>query len=150
MELYLDKTTNQKVAVKFIERGDKVITTRNELLQHSFKCNLRCLRIRVCLLASSFSSSWSFFLLERTLETLPGKFLIMPHHFVHLNMQITKYVEREIINHRHLMHPHIVQFKEVKSFSTSNSLLSLLDPSLLHHVDGYPTLSCGTLGCRSF
>lgn len=28
-------------------------------------------------------------------------------------MQITKYVEREIMNHRSLMHPHIVQFKEV-------------------------------------
>ena len=27
--------------------------------------------------------------------------------------KITKYVEREIINHSHLVHPHIVQFKEV-------------------------------------
>ena len=27
--------------------------------------------------------------------------------------QVTKYVEREIINHRQLVHPHIVQFKEV-------------------------------------
>lgn len=27
--------------------------------------------------------------------------------------QVTKYVEREIINHRCLVHPHIVQFKEV-------------------------------------
>jgi serine/threonine-protein kinase SRK2 len=32
-------------------------------------------------------------------------------------MQITKYVEREIMNHRSLMHPHIVQFKEVSGFS---------------------------------
>ena len=30
-----------------------------------------------------------------------------------LPLQVTKYVEREIINHRCLMHPHIVQFKEV-------------------------------------
>ena len=28
--------------------------------------------------------------------------------------QITKYVEREILNHRCLVHPHIVQFKEVR------------------------------------
>lgn len=28
-------------------------------------------------------------------------------------MQVTKYVEREILNHRQLVHPHIVQFKEV-------------------------------------
>ncbi|EIE22391.1 sulfur stress regulator [Coccomyxa subellipsoidea C-169] len=56
VELALDKTTGQQVAVKFIERGDKV----------------------------------------------------------------TKYVEREILNHRFLMHPHIVQFKEV--FLTSRYL----------------------------
>lgn len=28
--------------------------------------------------------------------------------------QVTKYVEREIINHRQLVHPHIIQFKEVR------------------------------------
>jgi hypothetical protein len=28
-------------------------------------------------------------------------------------VQVTKYVEREILNHRCLVHPHIVQFKEV-------------------------------------
>ncbi len=49
---------------------------------------------------------------------------------------MTKYVEREILNHRFLMHPHIVQFKEV-STTSALSLLStagvnedtLLDPS---------------------
>ncbi|KAL4521907.1 hypothetical protein Ndes2437B_g07672 [Nannochloris sp. 'desiccata'] len=49
VQLALDKTTGRQVAIKFIERGDKV----------------------------------------------------------------TKYVEREILNHRQLVHPHIVQFKEV-------------------------------------
>jgi serine/threonine protein kinase len=34
--------------------------------------------------------------------------------------QVTKYVEREIINHRQLVHPHIIQFKEV--FLTSQHL----------------------------
>ena len=34
-------------------------------------------------------------------------------------LQVTKYVEREILNHRVLMHPHIVQFKEVTSSSSS-------------------------------
>lgn len=28
-------------------------------------------------------------------------------------MQITKYVERELLNHNRLLHPHIIQFKEV-------------------------------------
>jgi serine/threonine-protein kinase SRK2 len=49
VELALDKTTGQQVAIKFIDRGEKV----------------------------------------------------------------TKYVQREILNHRCLMHPHVVQFKEV-------------------------------------
>lgn len=49
VQLALDKTTGRQVAIKFIERGDKV----------------------------------------------------------------TKYVEREILNHRQLVHPHIVQFKDV-------------------------------------
>ncbi|EFN57456.1 hypothetical protein CHLNCDRAFT_34706 [Chlorella variabilis] len=49
VQLALDRTTGRNVAIKFIERGDKV----------------------------------------------------------------TKYVEREIINHRQLVHPHIIQFKEV-------------------------------------
>lgn len=28
-------------------------------------------------------------------------------------LQITKYVERELLNHNRLLHPHIIQFKEV-------------------------------------
>jgi len=30
-----------------------------------------------------------------------------------LALQITKYVERELLNHNRLLHPHIIQFKEV-------------------------------------
>jgi len=33
--------------------------------------------------------------------------------FIERGDKITKYVEREIVNHRLLIHPHIVQFKEV-------------------------------------
>ena len=29
------------------------------------------------------------------------------------SVQITKYVERELLNHNRLLHPHIIQFKEV-------------------------------------
>lgn len=34
-------------------------------------------------------------------------------HFRHFGVQITKYVERELLNHNRLLHPHIIQFKEV-------------------------------------
>lgn len=40
--------------------------------------------------------------------------------FIERGDKVTKYVEREIDNHRCLVHPHIVQFKEV--FLTSNHL----------------------------
>ncbi|GIL46982.1 hypothetical protein Vafri_3829 [Volvox africanus] len=33
--------------------------------------------------------------------------------FIERGEKITKYVEREILNHRYLVHPHIVQFREV-------------------------------------
>jgi len=32
-----------------------------------------------------------------------------------VTQQITKYVEREIINHKQLKHPHVVELREVKS-----------------------------------
>ena len=38
--------------------------------------------------------------------------LATPHGGVLVN-QVTRNVEREILNHRELLHPHIVQFKEV-------------------------------------
>jgi hypothetical protein len=34
-------------------------------------------------------------------------------------LQVTKYVEREIINHCCLVHPHIVQFKEVRHLTAA-------------------------------
>ena len=38
-------------------------------------------------------------------------------------LQVTKYVQREILNHRCLMHPHVVQFKEVDLvFCNHNSI----------------------------
>lgn len=34
---------------------------------------------------------------------------------------INEYVEAEIINHRQLLHPHIIQFQEVRMLSTTAS-----------------------------
>lgn len=48
---------------------------------------------------------------------------LRPQHSV---MQVTKYVEREIVNHRQLMHPHIVQFKEVCTAHIVDGLSNLL------------------------
>lgn len=40
-------------------------------------------------------------------------------------LQVTKYVQREILNHRCLMHPHVVQFKEVDLVFCNHSSISL-------------------------
>ncbi|CAD7697206.1 unnamed protein product [Ostreobium quekettii] len=45
--------------------------------------------------------------------------------FMERGDKVTKYVEREIINHRMLLHPHIIQFKEV--FLTSRYLCIVME-----------------------
>ena len=44
---------------------------------------------------------------QGTADVLPSDLTL------HVPVQITKHVEREIINHSNFCHPHIVQFKEV-------------------------------------
>lgn len=80
VQLALDRTTGRQVAIKFIERGDKV-------RQHDTHHTSTARPILSSLLTLLFAISAS--------------------------LQVTKYVEREILNHRQLVHPHIVQFKEV-------------------------------------
>jgi serine/threonine protein kinase len=53
-------------------------------------------------------------------------------------LQVTKYVEREILNHRCLVHPHIVQFKEVRLSVLSNCCPP--DPAGWTHL--YCTIDC--------
>jgi len=59
-----------------------------------------------CASISRLGLGWEYFASARFDECLPTLSLS-------LSAQVTKYVEREIVNHRTLMHPHIVQFKEV-------------------------------------
>jgi serine/threonine-protein kinase SRK2 len=89
VQLVRDKRTGEHVAVKFIERGEKVAGVHESgaaafaAAQHvpvprvtlSKPCVLRCDLTRA---------------------------------------QITDYVLNEILNHRSLIHPHVVQFKEVR------------------------------------
>ena len=59
---------------------------------------------------------------------------------------MTKYVEREILNHRVLMHPHIVQFKEVRphcqlpaiSLMSETSHLCCLKPGQMQPTQSQP------------
>lgn len=64
--------------------------------------------MRACCGAPRFKTGTSSALLAPTAHSLTPQ-----HHTLYI--QVTKYVEREIINHRDLVHPHIVQFKEVRS-----------------------------------
>jgi serine/threonine-protein kinase SRK2 len=62
------------------------------------------------------SGTFGFVQLARDKQT--GELIAVK--FIERGDKVTKYVEREIINHRCLVHPHIVQFKEV--FLTTNHL----------------------------
>ncbi len=41
-------------------------------------------------------------------------------------VQVTKYVEREILNHKQLIHPHIIRFNEVCSLGDRAASYSAL------------------------
>jgi hypothetical protein len=98
----MDKTTGQQVAIKFIERGDKVCM---------------CTRTHAASWDRSGSTAPSLPYccrrLSVTTQLLATESIACGDHPASLRLQVTKYVEREIQNHRTLMHPHIVQFKEV-------------------------------------
>ena len=98
----MDKATGQQVAIKFIERGDKVsmrmqmhAATRDCCGRTAPSMPFRCRRVSVIT------------------QLLASELIASGEHLASLHFQVTKYVEREILNHRTLMHPHIVQFKEV-------------------------------------
>lgn len=55
------------------------------------------------------------------------------HWCLPFSLQVTKYVEREIINYRCLVHPHIVQFKEV-SCGWAQQLSVKTQYTLQHHA----------------
>lgn len=74
VQLCQDSRTGEQVAIKFIERGEKVRPYRSGL--------------HICSHDACNSSGDAA-------------------------IQITKYVERELLNHNRLLHPHIIQFKEV-------------------------------------
>ena len=78
VQLAQDLVTGERVAIKFIERGEKVRSSASRGSCHG--------------LAQLWG--WS------------GVYSCCP--------QISKYVVREILNHKRLVHPHIVELKEVR------------------------------------
>ncbi len=115
VQLCKDKTTGELTAIKFIERGEKVQPHQGPFQQ--------C-RGPEPSSSSTYGSACSS-MLELALQRGPiargGRAQVhraqrAPRsERVRARAQVTKYVEREILNHRSLMHPHIVQFKEVRA-----------------------------------
>lgn len=58
--------------------------------------------------------------------------------FMERGDKINKYVESEILNHRMLLHPHIIQFREVlsKEWERVTPVAGLLDEEVLVHCHG--------------
>lgn len=96
VQLARDKSTSEYIAIKFIERGDKVSSWPARMRRGG--PGAPAARSVVAAACTRWAHVW-------------------PHnHATPLPCapQVTKYVEREILNHRDLVHPHIVQFKEVR------------------------------------
>jgi serine/threonine protein kinase len=83
----VDLTTGEQVAIKFIERSQEVRGAGRAL----------CTPGAACVQAQPRG-------LGQALTGWSGG-----------AGQVSKYVEREILNHKRLIHPHIVQLKEVRS-----------------------------------
>ena len=103
VQLAKDLETGEQVAIKFIERGDKVRATSPPAGLH-----LHC--------------------------TTTTQELVR-------NPQISKYVEREIMNHKQLRHPHIVELREVRNTSQVPLLPSLNKTSHGGWLEGQPRLT---------
>lgn len=89
-KLVREKWSGELYAVKFIERGFKVLfLTTISLPSVSF--------LLLCFLYMNFGS-------------------LLINEFLLAVLQIDEHVQREIINHRSLKHPNIVRFKEVHIF----------------------------------
>jgi serine/threonine protein kinase len=121
VQLALDKTTGRNVAIKFIERGDKVSGSRHAACQvWSPACSAQAShRLPHCSLwpvSRPGRQRWAGQGRQRTTRLADSAACPPPAAASCLPAlpQVTKYVEREIINHRQLVHPHIVQFKEVR------------------------------------
>ena len=118
-KLVRDKWSGELHAVKYIERGQKVLFSSSFLSSLWFflppllflsKCYSLfmiltgcCLVLRIVIWLLCFLSGFCFL----------G--LISPFFFL-LLLQIDEHVQREIMNHRSLKHPNIVRFKEVYSW----------------------------------
>jgi serine/threonine protein kinase len=131
VQLALDRTTGRNVAIKFIERGDKVWrlgsvwqTAMWGLPVQGFLAELlvavSCTQEFGDGLGAGAPSRWSCL---QPCDALYARRAC--EHAQWSNgaalLQVTKYVEREIINHRQLVHPHIIQFKEVGNAASAGA-----------------------------
>lgn len=113
VQLARDKQTGELIACKFIERGDKV---RYMIISDSLSMiTLRLSDVRHAVVVWSSGD-------QSCLGT--------DKQVLWLLSQVTKYVEREILNHRCLVHPHIVQFREVSATLLTHCLRGLTSVGL--------------------
>ena len=104
-----DKATGELVAVKFIERGDKVRWKRREVEREREKKEKKERQWGAVERGLFLSLSRPEMMKENSPQTKKTS-LFSPLLVV---QQIDRNVERELVNHRSLLHPNIVRFKEV-------------------------------------
>lgn len=127
-KLVKDKWSGELCAVKYIERGSKVIFLASFILFLSSQFTLffvsfgwerdgSCILIWVSVSFVHFYCKCCYLLSESCLFL----FLNCFYDLVFWIFQIDEHVQREIMNHRSLKHPNIIRFKEV--IECHNSLL---------------------------
>ena len=99
VQLAKDLETGEQVAIKFIERGEKVHALPLQLLMHTVKVEANAMHPDVIANITQPSAC---------------------------ALQISKYVEREIMNHKQLRHPHIVELREVRISAARST--DIVDP----------------------
>eukprot|EP00983_Pelagomonas_calceolata_P129766 1161634-Pelagomonas_calceolata.AAC.3 len=151
VQLCKDKTTNELVAIKFIERGDKDFWPLRGFATRDGTGG-RTRNSGVYLYSSEARGGGDPATLVSVLTLC--LFCCQGTPLSSLS-QVTKYVEREIVNHRTLMHPHIVQFKEVRErccFDEWEGVQAGGDGCLKVHqacVHALPVRRCSSHPCTS-
>ena len=103
VELMRHSDSGEVVAVRFIERGQQVVHDLRRPSTAQPPHIVPVSRLRRYSLAR-----------RRPFEhELLARIEHCAYHALVLASQVTKHVEREVLNHRSLLHPHVLQFREV-------------------------------------
>ena len=121
MQQAVDLTTGEQVAIKFIERSQEVRARAPDFAAKGCRTpkqrgqsKPRCIGGPAGAVPAVYSTGCDLCAVRA------AAFGVSPLWTA--PVQVSKYVEREILNHKRLIHPHIVQLKEVSNLPELNKV----------------------------